>query len=839
MTLLADSVPKPAPGRMYAGILVCSVAVLMTEILLTRIFSFTIWYHLAYLTISTALLGFGAAGSLLSAFPALLKRDTGQLAGWCAAGAGLTLLISVTILGRFPLEPQDLVSNPSSFFLGLSGYYVAIAIPFLLAGMAVSLPLARYPGQVNRLYAADLLGAGLGCLGAVAALSRLDGAGAIGACGVLFLLSAALYGSNKRFVRGTLFLTVAFAAAVPFAGRVIVFEPTASKGLGAALREEGSEVLFTRWSPINRVDVFRLANPYFNYWSSSGLNPAYEGPKPKGISIVYDGHNGTNVFEVTTPTLEGLRMLDDHVLRTPYLLQESPRVLVIGVGGGVDVLNALRRGSSRVVGVELQPITVDLHMGRLLDGAFPQLTGGQFLRDEVELVAAEGRHYVRSHDDTFDIVQITAVDTFAAQSTGAYVLAESYLYTVEALGDYLEHLSDDGVISIVLGDMLYRDETTPSPLGTRLVMVAREALRRSGVENPADHVMMIAHRIINPNFGPDSPIAGSFVNDLIIKKSPLTEAEIARIRSFAQENGFEVRLAPDGGADNDAAMQRLLHEPDATLAAALAAEPFALEPVTDDRPFFYHVQHWSSLLGFDRILWYFPGSSMGQMMLLMMLAQAVFFGGLLIGFPVLRNRKQGKLSVRQTFGFLAYFLGLGLGFLLIEISFVQKYVLLLGYPTYSLSVTIFSLLVFAALGASLSRVGWSRPRAFLVVLLLTTVGLVVAEVWTLPVIRDRFLAESLSTRILVTVLLQFPLGTCLGMYFPTGIELLRRSDPSLIPWAWAVNGIASVASSVLAVILGMSIGFSGVALAAAGIYCAGTLGLLISGGDRSTAAETG
>jgi len=820
---------------MYAGILVCSVAVLMLEILLTRIFSFTIWYHLAYLTISTALLGFGAAGSLLSAFPSLLERNANQLAAWCVAAAGCTVLIAVTVLGRLPLNPQTLLSDPGWFFLGLTGYYAAIAAPFLLAGMAVSIPLARYPRQVNGLYGADLFGAGLGCLAAVLALSYLDGAGAICACAALFLFAAALYSSRRRFMSRMLALAVALCVAVPFAHHVIELRPTDSKSIGSALKE-GSQLLFTRWSPINRVDVYRYANPFYNYWSIAGLNPSYDGPRPRGTTIVYDGHNGTNVFESTSRTLDDLRMLDEHVLRTPYLLHDEPRVLIIGVGGGIDVLNALRRRASRVVGVELQPITIDLHEGRLLDGAFPLLTGGQFQRPEVELVAAEGRHYIRSHDDTFDIVQITAVDTFSAQSTGAYVLAESYLYTVEAIADYLDHLSDDGVISIVLGDMLYRDESIPSPLGTRLVLIAREVLSRRGVENPADHMMMVAHRLENPDLDADSPVAGSFVDDLLIKKSPFTADEIARVRSFARSNGFEVRLAPEAtGAD--AAMTRLLHEPDASLQQALANEAFELGPVTDDRPFFYHVQRWSRLFVLDQILWFFPGSSVGQMMLLMMLVQAVLFGSLLIGFPVLK-RRGGRLSARRTLGFLSYFLGLGLGFLLIEISFVQKYVLLLGYPTYSLSVTIFSLLVFAALGAALSRLGWKRPGVFLVGLLLTTIGFLLLEVWSLPLIRDRFLAASLSTRVLVTVALQFPLGTCLGMYFPTGIELLRRNDPSLIPWAWAVNGIASVASSVLAVILGMSIGFSGVAFVAAGIYCAGTLGLLVSGGHLPPAETT-
>jgi hypothetical protein len=181
---------------------------------------------------------------------------------------------------------------------------------------------------------------------------------------------------------------------------------------------------------------------------------------------------------------------------------------------------------------------------------------------------------------------------------------------------------------------------------------------------------------------------------------------------------------------------------------------------------------------------------------------------------------------RLTLGYFAYFVGLGLGFLLIEISFVQKNVLILGYPTYSLTVTIFSLLIFAALGAFLSQIGWGRPRAFLIGVLAVTVGLMVVEVLVSPSVRDRFLSSPLPVRILVTVALQLPLGVCLGMYFPTGVELVRRSEPALIPWAWAVNGIASVTASVLAVILGMAIGFSGVVLVGAGIYIVGTLAML-------------
>jgi len=211
--------------------------------------------------------------------------------------------------------------------------------------------------------------------------------------------------------------------------------------------------------------------------------------------------------------------------------------------------------------------------------------------------------------------------------------------------------------------------------------------------------------------------------------------------------------------------------------------------------------------------------------LLMMLGQSLILGGALIAIPLLRGAR-GALPGRSTLGFLVYFLALGLGFLLIEISFVQKYVLLLGYPTYSLSVTIFSLLVFAALGAALSRRGWVNPGRMLIRLLAVTLVLLSGEVLLLPWLREQLLASSLATRIAFTVALQLPLGVVLGMYFPTGLELLRQREPRLIPWAWAVNGVASVVASVLAVLLGMAIGFSGVTFVAGAIYAVGTLALL-------------
>jgi spermidine synthase len=792
----------------YAGILLCSLGVLMQEILLTRIFSFTIWYHLAYLTISTALTGFGAAGSLIAAFPALLRRGPGRVAALGAAGAGITLLGGMAILAPRPISPHLLLAAPGRFFAGLLGYYVVVTVPFLLAGLAVVAPLAAHPRAVNRLYAADLLGAGLGCAAAVVGLSHLDGPGAVTVCAAVLVAAGALYAVPSRLAAVLGVVAVALAGAAPVAHRMIRFMPTETKALGGALRTPGTTMLFTQWSPVNRVDLYHRAGLPRSFWANFGLSPRYDGPLPNVLDIQYDGHDGTSVHD--GQSTDSLRMLDYHLLRLPYLLHERPRVLVIGVGGGIDVQNALRRGATHVTGVELQPITIELLHGRLAEW-----TGGQFQRPEIELVAAEGRHYVRSRATRHDILQLTAVDTFSAQATGAYVLAESYVYTVEAVEEYLDHLTDAGVLSIVLGDKMLGDPALPMPMSTRLTLVARAALERAGVTDPRSHIVLVGHAF-----------AGFMIHNLLVKRSAYTPDEIERIRAFTAANGFDLRVVPGGDAATPVA--RLLGAPAAVLDRLLAQIPFVLAPVTDDRPFFFHVLRWRSLLGTTDVLWWLPGSATGQLMLLMILGQALVLGTVLILLPLvaLGRRPPARRAPGAAAAFLPYFLALGLGFLLIEISFVQKYVLLLGYPTYSLSVTVFSLLVFAAAGAALSRRGWGRPRAFLVGLLAATVLLVTLEVTVLPWVRDHFLTASLAVRVAVTVLLQCPLGVTLGMYFPTGVELLRRVDPGLVPWAWAVNGVASVVSTVLAVMLGMAIGFSGVALVAAGLYAIGTLWLL-------------
>ena len=778
----AEIQDRAVPAPVYGGIFLCSLAVLMEEVLLTRIFSFTIWYHLAYLTISTALLGFGAAGSMLTIFPRLWQSAPQRVAGCCAVAAGVTLLISLSILAPRPIDPNIMLVHPYRFFLGLLGYSIAVTIPFFFAGLAIATPLAAYPHRVSRLYGADLLGAGLGCLAAVFALTKLDAPGAVTVCAAVFIAAGALYLVPRW--------TAALAAALASGLRSGSLLPVSSSSLCRPRRSKSAESfaipahrhLFTQWSPVNRVDLCRQANPKYSWWALVGRSKKFTGTTPEVLDIQYDGHNGSNIHHIEGP--HSLDMLQTHLLRTPYLLRQKPRVLVIGVGGGIDVINAVWQGATHVTGAELQPITVGLLKGPLL----ADWTGGIFNRPKVELVASEGRHYVRSHDDRYDILQITAVDTFSAQTTGAYVLAESYLYTVEAFAGL--SVAFDRRRRVV--DCRWATSSVPAsvPPAHSRTACARGAGSPAPPRRGRPTVPTSCSSGTNRQIGPGP--------DLLVKRSPFTPDEVRRVQQFATENGFVVRLTPEtvtshGGTGNtpgsereaatdsvgNSPIARLMHAPDAELERLLRETDYAVGPITDDCPFFFHSLKWSGVFaGFvtaRKEFWFYPGSLTGQLLLLMMLGQAVLLGAVLILLPLAR-RGLGQLPLSMTFGFLAYFLGLGLGFLMIEISFVQKYVLVLGYPTYSLSVTVCSLLVSAAAGAALSRRGWSRPQRFLGLLLAATIALVVLEGAALPVLREHVLAASLTIRIAVTVLLQFPLGMALGMYFPTGLELLHRGS---------------------------------------------------------------
>jgi hypothetical protein len=666
---------------------------------------------------------------------------------------------------------------------------------------------------MGRLYFWDLLGAAAGCLLAVTLIESHGVPGVVICAAGLLLASAAALGFGLERARSSAAIaavSVAVLALAAPAGNRLGIEVTPSKIPPTLAAETAGRESYVRWTALNRVDAAGWDHPSRSqFWATSGLMSSYRGPLPSVGRVTYDGCNGSNIYPFSGD-FEQYAMLEHHLLRTPYLLTDSPRVLVIGVGGGIDMINAIKQGAVHVTGAELQPKTVHLLKDRLAE-----FTGGFYERPDVSLVASEGRHFVRKTDQRFDLIQITATDTFAAQATGAYVLAESYLYTVEAVRDYLARLPDDGVLSFVVGDLVHIDDIPP-PLATRLALTAERALAETGAAQPADHLIVIGS--VN-----DENTARS--EEIVVKKTPLTRADVDTVLEFAAAKGFEVLYAPERLSGRRHELTPLLGHDERERQSALRAAWFRMDAVHDGDPFFYNVGKWSNFGRGASLFFMFPGSSVGQLVLVLMLLQSALLGGALIVLPLARGAREG-LRAPGVASYLAYFLALGVGFMFMEISFVQSFVLFLGSPTHALSVTIFSLLLFSSLGSLLSTRLAARPEWALRRLAPVAAAIIVAYAFGLAFLFDLFLPQAFPVRVAIAVAAQLPVGLTLGMFMPLGIACISRQHPRLVPWAWGINGVGSVAGTTLAVVIAMSWGFGTVAIAAAGLYVVGAFLLL-------------
>jgi len=808
----------------YAALLLTSAALLTLEIALTRFFSFTIWYHFAYLTISVALLGFGATGSIVSAFPAFLARHGQRFLVATLLAAAAVTIAGLSFLAQFPIEVENLWRKPLQFSTSLLAYYAIVGAPFLLAGFSVSVPFAAWPGLMGRLYFWDLVGAALGCAAVVSMIEVLGVPGLVfAAAGMMVLAAAALSWTGGRRGFGAV-LGVLGAAVLVLAGPAgqrLPISVTSTKQFtflqgivaGAPSFEERPD-RFSKWTAINRVDAFGWDYPSpFAFWNKIGVSNSWGGTRPSVARLSYDGSNGSDIYGFHGDIATEFEFLEHHLLRVPYLLVDRPNVLAIGVGGGIDLFNAIKQGARHVTGAELQPETVKLLRDRLHD-----FTHSFYSRDDVTLVPGEGRHFVSKTDQTFDLIQITAVDTFAAQAAGAYVLAESYLYTVEAMEDYFRHLGPDGIVTTVVGDILFPGQLPP--LASRLAMIGYRALQRQGVEDPGRNIIVVG-----------SVTTGTLTQNesVMIKKTPFTQGEIDRVASFVAGNGFALLHAPGRTTSR---LSTILGGNDDERRRAMDEDLFNVEATYDTNPFFYNVGKWKNFSPDNSIYFTMPGSYMGQLVLLLMVAQSTLLGAVLVIVPLLLGARTG-LRAPGVMSYLAYFLALGVGFMFIEISFVQSFVLFLGSPTYALSVTIFSLLMFSGIGSLLSSRFASQPERALRRLAPLIAGLVVVYAFGLSAVFGAALHLELAPRIAIAVLAQMPIGLTLGMFMPLGIACVARENARLVPWAWGVNGVGSVAGTTLAVLLAMATGFRTVALVAAGLYLLGTFLLLRAAASRS------
>ena len=770
-----------APSQCFLAVGLMSFSALHLELGLTRLFSVVLFYHFAFLAISLALLGLGAGGVF-----AYLGR--GWLTRWSVRQLGIVLCTANALVIGGVLEV--VLHTPVSLrlewatFLHLTELYLASAVPFFLTGLLFSIVFARHPACITQLYGADLLGGALACLALVPLLSFIGAPNSI----LFAALAAAGAGiawgwPSQRRVPAMVGVVLLLLIGTNFRGKLI--DIVYAKG---AKREPP---LFAKWNALSRIEVDQAGDA-------------------KVIVIDADAstfimHSEPHRWAWNDEVLMGAPSAIANILR--------PRgdFAVIGPGGGVDVLRAVANGSRNVTGIEINPIIVDdIMRGRYRDYAY-------HLYDipEVHIHVSDGRSFVRNTHDQYDVVQMTLVDTWASTAAGAFALSENNLYTVEAFKEYFQHLKPDGMIAIT------RWEFAKPREALRVVAEAMAALRQLGVEDSTQNFIVISDEELNVDGRPVVVLA---------KKSAFTPEEQRAVLNHIQgETPGDSHLnlhvlylpltADRPGMANPAFAGLILSQDPLGFSKNYA---YNVSPVDDNAPFFFFtLKPWQVLRGEQgSIDWKvnLGVAVLGAVLGVSILAVLTF----LIGPMALSREARSGRNIR-----LLYFTAIGLGYIMIEVAFIQRFVLFLGHPTYALTVVVFLMLLSSGAGSMVSR-RWCDEPTRVGTTLAFIVAAIVIYVFALPHLLSVLVGLPFLLKLVISAALLVPLGFAMGMPFPSGLRALSHSSSSgdkgertqggAVEWAWAMNAASSVLGSVLAMVVAIQFGLNLTLACGAGAY---------------------
>jgi spermidine synthase len=768
--LSAPSVaPEVSESTLLAGLGLSSFATLLLELALTRLFSVILFYHFAFLAISIALLGLGAGGVFAYVRKPQLSRNTTRTLGsrLCILNS-IAILLVLEIVLHVPVALEVSGKN----FLNLTVIYLTSAVPFFLTGVLFSVIFSRESRRIPLLYGADLGGGALACVAVVPLLNWIGGPNTILMASAALAVAAAVWAPshNGRRLAGALLAFFLILISANLSDKLI--DVVYAKGVF----RNPAWVEFARWNALSRVEVDR--------W----------GPAK---SVVIDADASTYIMNVEP----------DHVQGTPWegILMSAPPALanvlrprgnfaIIGPGGGVDVLRALTNGSPSVTGIEINPIIANT----IMRGRYATYSKHLYQRPDVDMHVTDGRSYLRSSPKKFDVVQMTLVDTWASTAAGAFALSENNLYTVEAFREYFEHLNPDGMIAIT------RWEFREPREALRVVAEAMEALHRLGVADPARNFIVASQGLPNEDGIPVVVLA---------KKTAFTPEEEAAVQAhFLKYPDLHPLYLPSSPQPNPFGNLIASNDP----YAFARSYAYNVAPVDDNAPFFFFTLKPDQILTNGHSLhrgidW---KVNLGVLVLLLVLVISLLAVITFLIFPLaLRGG-----TVRQSPFPLLYFVSVGLGYIFVEIAFIQRFVLFLGHPTYALTVVIFLLMLSSGAGSFFSRRWLPRTQLAWMPIVLVIAALLV-DVFFLPRWLETWVGFELNVRIAISSLLLAPLGFFMGMPFPTGLRALasrfnsnpNQYDPAednAVEWAWAMNAAASVLGSVLAMVIAIQFGLN-------------------------------
>ncbi len=809
-------------SALYAGLGLASAALLLFELILMRLFAVAEWYHFAFLSVGVALLGNTVGGVAV----ALLGPSRARRAlGGAMAAFPWSLALAYVALNTIPFDSYRLAWEPRQLaYLAL--YDVGLAIPFAVGGYLVAYCLALEKERAHRLYAANLAGSALGALAVLWFLPALGGEGAVwaamglgalGAGGLAYAQRAAALPKQGR-VGGLALALNGLALLCALAGLwgrpgwwALRLSPY--KALRYALQMPGAQLAWSRWHASARVDVVSGEQIH----SAPGLSLRYEGRLPPQYGLTLDGDDLVPISRrMTAEDRAFLRYLP---LSVAAALRPGGSALIIYPRGGMDVAVALEYGLRRVVAVEDNPLIF-----QAVRDLYGEFTGGLYRDPRVELLVSDGRSALQGARERYDLIIFSLAESYHPLTAGTYGLREDYRYTVEGITAALKRLTPHGILVIT------RWAQDPPAESVRAAAAIVEALERAG-RDPRAH--LLAYR------------SWATVT-LLASPTPWPPQEISAVRKACERLGFDM-VYYEGMPPEEANRFNRLQGPGdyealtALLGAAdrrafYRAQFYDVSPPTDDRPFFGHYFCWRQLPAILR-QWgktWQPFGGSGFLIVLGYLALAILFSGALASVPFLaqrRVRRPWAVRLDRTI----YFAAIGLGFMLIEIPLMQRFILYIGQPTVAFTFVLTGLLLFCGIGSALAdRAPLRRVLAILALLALVYPAL-------LRLITEHTLGLARPLRWGIGLGLLLPLGMAMGVPFAGAFYALREVSTGERAWVWAVNGSASVIGSTLAAVIALSAGYRAVLGLAAGCYALAAIlsRAFLSGGQPLGAAQEG
>ncbi|MFZ1947632.1 MAG: hypothetical protein WAW06_08800 [bacterium] len=775
----------------YAGTFLVAFATLAMEVSLTRLLSVTTWYHLAFFAVSIAMLGMTAGAVTVYVRPKWF--DEGRLRSSIAkACLGYALVTPITAQALCVIGIRE-VASVSAYAMLLVAALVSL-LPFYFSGVAIGGVLTKSRLPIGRLYACDLVGASLGCvfvlwgLGALGAPNLILGCGCIG-------VAAALCFAGKRPPRRLRAWSLAIACVLV---GLIVLGMTTSYGVRPLVAKgrpaDPGRYIVDKWNSFSRVVVYGLTEGKPQLVGASRL--ARGGDKVFQYRMSIDGAAGTTLRRFNS--VEDIDHLRYDVTNVAYYLRPGGGAFIIGVGGGRDLQSAILFGQERVVGVDINPIFINL-----LERRFRGFAG---IADHpgVRLVADEARSYLARSTERYSVIQMSLVDTWAATGAGAYTLSENGLYTVEAWIDVLDHLSPDGIFTV---SRWYN----PVDLGEtgRALSLGVASLLESGAADPSQHLAMITNRT---------------VATLLIARSPLSKSDIDLLRATCDRLQYKLPLYPGRLPAHEVLDRIVSAKSRGQLQAAGAGAEMNYSPPTDENPYFFNMLRVNQVVPsflakakqagvkvIDQSVGIAYGNLVATRTLVGLIGALLALAVVTVVMPlvVASARSRGRLQrPHMLWSAAAYFSLIGAGFMFVEIALIQRLTVFLGSPMYALGVLLFTVIASAGLGSlasdrlPLTRVPWVFAYP------VTIAGVILAARFVLPLIASGLMSASMATKIPVAVVTVAPVGLLLGIGFPTGMRLVRSSRAEETPWYWALNGIFSVLCSAFAVFVSIYLGIS-------------------------------